>query len=79
MGLTVRHSLADRVVTFLLDPGRRFRGLILLAYGAALAGLGISLLPGPLTAGDGRLPLAIALMFFAFSLLFYLSVTVAES
>ncbi len=66
----------ERVVSFLLDPGRRFRGLILLAYGTAITGLSIGLLPGSLV---GQRTVAISLMFFAFVLLFYLSVTAVET
>lgn len=71
--------LSNRIVTFLLDPGRRFRGLIVLAYGTAFAGLSISLFPGSITPGNRWLTVGLALMAFAFFLLFYLSVTVLES
>ena len=71
-------SFPDRVAAFLLDPGQRFRGLIVLAYATAFAGLSISLFLGSISTG-GWFSVGLVLMAFAFFLLFYLSVTVVES
>lgn len=69
----------DRVVRFFLNPMRRFRGLVILAYASGIAGLSMTLLFGPFSTTSSRMTVGLALMFVSFVILFYLSITVVET
>lgn len=73
------HGLLDRIVAYLTAPVSRIYVLVGIAYGAGIAGLTLTVLPGSLGADPNRVTIGLLLMFLSFGVLFYLSVTIRET
>jgi hypothetical protein len=72
-------EITDRIVAYLTAPVSRIYVLVGIAYGAGIAGLTLTVLPGSLGDDPNRMTVGILLMFLSFGVLFYLSVTILET